>query len=514
MAEGGGPDTGWDFFISYTQADRAWAEWIAWTLEDDGHRVLMQAWDFVPGSNWTKSMQNGVVRATRTIAVLSEAYLQSVFGAAEWQAAWAADPGGEERKLLPVRVTDCDRPGLLASVVGIDVFGRKKANAKEALLKAVAHAQAGRAKPVAAPPFPGESRAIPEPARFPGLPSSWKVTGRNPNFTGRDLELAEISLALTAGSAVTAYSLRGMGGVGKSQLAIEYAHIYAGDYDLAWSIAAEKPAAIPDQFAELARNLGLNPADDLDELRDQVHHALRDLEGWLLIFDNADDAADIRPWLPAIPLRAGVPGHVIITTRRGGFRSLGQVMELDVIDLPAAVRLFRARVPDLEQSAAEEIAAVLGRLPLGLEQAAAYIDITQTPPGDYLHLLKAHTTDMLSEGQAFAHSDTIATVWTLSFDRIQADNPASLQLLEMCAYLAPDSIPLDLFKDHPGQLPAPLAYAVVQLKAFNEAVGTLIDFALAKRTNGGLQLHRLVQAALRARHEQPSRSLPDQSDVP
>src|SRR5215831_15008254 len=103
---------GWDFFISYTQTDRAWAEWIAWILEEDGHRVLVQAWDFVPGTNWIQSMQSGVRDATRTIALLSDAYLKSVYGSAEWQAAWASDPEGTDRKLLTVRVTECDRPGL------------------------------------------------------------------------------------------------------------------------------------------------------------------------------------------------------------------------------------------------------------------------------------------------------------------------------------------------------------------------------------------------------------------
>ena len=96
---------GGDFFVSYTQTDRAWAEWIAWTLEEDGYRVLMQAWDFVPGSNWMQGMQAGIRDAARTIAVLSPDYLRSVYGGAEWQAAWASDPAGQERKLLPVRVS-------------------------------------------------------------------------------------------------------------------------------------------------------------------------------------------------------------------------------------------------------------------------------------------------------------------------------------------------------------------------------------------------------------------------
>ena len=138
---------GCDFFVSYTQADRAWAEWIAWILEEDNHRVLVQAWDFVPGSSWTQSMQHGVSAASRTIAVLSEAYLSSVYGAAEWLEAWRADPAGTERKLLTVRVADCERPGFLGSVVGIDVFGLDEAKAKERLRSSVAAAVSGRLDP-------------------------------------------------------------------------------------------------------------------------------------------------------------------------------------------------------------------------------------------------------------------------------------------------------------------------------------------------------------------------------
>ena len=92
MGTGNERPGGREFFVSYTQADRAWAEWIAWVLEEDGHTVLIQAWDFVPGSNWIQGMQAGVATAARTIAVLSPAYLESEYGTAEWEAAWASDP--------------------------------------------------------------------------------------------------------------------------------------------------------------------------------------------------------------------------------------------------------------------------------------------------------------------------------------------------------------------------------------------------------------------------------------
>jgi hypothetical protein len=505
VTKGDGSGDKWDFFLSYTQADRAWAEWIAWILEEDGHRVLVQAWDFVPGSNWIQGMQAGTRDAARTIALLSGDYLESVFGSAEWQAAWAQDPDGADRKLLVVRVGDCDRPGLLAGVVGVDVFGIAEAAARARLRRMIADALAGRAKPDTAPGFPGAGRAMPREPRFPGaLPQIWKVPARNPNFTGRGPDLEEMARGLAAGSSVTVHSVHGLGGVGKTQLAVEYTYAHAGDYDLVWWIAAEEPTSIPDQFAALAARLGLERAADPEALRDQVHDALRGVPGWLLIFDNADAAGDIVPWLPAGPLPAGIPGHVISTTRRGGFAALGQVMDLDVIDLPAAVRLLRSRVPDLGQETGEQIAQELGRLPLALEQAAAYIDRAQMPAREYLDLLRSRAADLYARGQVTSRKDTIATLWDISLERISGESPAAVQLLDICAYLAPEPIPLDLFTAHPGQLPEPLSAAAADQLAFGDTVAVLVDYSLAKRTAAGLQLHRLVQATIRSRHNPAS----------
>ena len=389
MAAGEASPGGWDFFVSYTQADRAWAEWIAWILEEDGRRVLIQAWDFVSGTNWVQSMQAGTRDAARTIAVLSGEYLTSVFGGAEWQAAWASDPAGTGRKLLTVRVADCNRPGLLATVVGVDLFGLSETAAKARLRDMVSTAIKGRAKPEVQPGFPGAGRAMPQAARFPGaLPQVWNVPARNPNFTGRRGELKQLTRALAAGAA-TVHSLHGMGGVGKTQLATEYAHAHAADYDLVWWVAAEEPAAIPDQFAALADRLGVDLAADPEAVRALVHDRLRTVPGWLLIFDNADQIEDIRPWLPGGPLPLGIPGHVIVTTRRGGFAAMGEVLDLDVIELPDAVRMLRARVPDLDQETAGQIAEELGRLPLALEQAAAWLDLSQMPGQQYLELLRS-----------------------------------------------------------------------------------------------------------------------------
>lgn len=192
---------------------------------------------------------------------------------------------------------------------------------------------------------------------------SWWLTG----------SIRAIAAALSAGSAVTVAAVRGMGGVGKTALVNEYAHVHATNYDLVWWIAAGQPTLVPDQFVRLADELGLDLDGDPDRLPGQVHQALLDVAGWLLVFDNAETVDDLRAWLPRSLMPPGIPGHVVVTTRRGGLKELGPVMDLDVVDPGEAVALMRKRVPDLDEGVAGEIAEELGRLPLALEQAAAYL---------------------------------------------------------------------------------------------------------------------------------------------
>ena len=140
------------FFISYTSADCDWAEWIAWQLEATGYTTVIQAWDFRPGGNFVVAMQRAAAESERTIAVLSPAYLQSGYTAAEWGAAFARDPTGTQGLLLPVRIQVCEPEGLLPQIVYIDLLGLDEGAAKAKLLKGV---QRRRAKPTTAPDFPG-----------------------------------------------------------------------------------------------------------------------------------------------------------------------------------------------------------------------------------------------------------------------------------------------------------------------------------------------------------------------
>jgi hypothetical protein len=498
-----GRDLEWDFFISYTQADRAWAEWIAWLLEEDHHRVLIQAWDFVGGSNWVQRMRDGVSGADRTLAVLSPDYLESEFGTAEWAAAWSTDPLSARRKLLTVRVKECERPDFLGQIVSIDLFGITESEARTRMRRLVAGAMTGRVKPEQPPPFPGGGRVMARKPLFPdALPSVWRVPARNPNFTGREDDLAALAAALAGGTTATVQAVQGMGGVGKTQLATQFAYDHAADYDLVSWLAAEQPAALPDQFTVLAADLGLEPVTDPEGLQGQVHRALREVPGWLLIFDNADDRQDIQPWIPAVPMLAGTRGHVIVTTRRGGFDDLGAVLDLDVVSPGEALALLRTRVPGLPDDTGSELADELGFLPLALDQAAAYLNRSKKPAGDYLRLLRSRAAELYRQGRASGRHDTMATLWDISLEHVTGENQAAAQLLDLCAYLAPERIPLDLFTGHADLLPEPLAAAAGDELAFDEAIAVLVDYSLLKRTETGMQIHRVLQGALRARHQQ------------
>ena len=173
-----------DFFISYTSADRAWAEWIAWELEEADYTTLIQAWDFRPGMNFVTEMQKGAAESSRILIVLSEQFLRSGFTQAEWTSAFAKDPTEANGLLIPVRVVECEPLGLLQARIYVDLVGLSDEEAlRRKLLDGV---KQGRAKPAPRPPIPRSA------TEKPALP----VVGRrtihnlpyrpNPAFTGRD----------------------------------------------------------------------------------------------------------------------------------------------------------------------------------------------------------------------------------------------------------------------------------------------------------------------------------------
>ncbi|HEX4966129.1 MAG TPA: toll/interleukin-1 receptor domain-containing protein [Thermoanaerobaculia bacterium] len=153
-----------DFFVSYASADSDWAEWIAWQLEEAQYSTVLQAWDFSAGSNFVLEMERASREARKTIAVLSSAYLESLFVKPEWAAAFARDPTGVARVLLPVRVRPCLLQGMLSQIIYIDLLNLDERSARKRLLEKIG---GERAKPLSSPTFPGNPDAH-SPRPFPG----------------------------------------------------------------------------------------------------------------------------------------------------------------------------------------------------------------------------------------------------------------------------------------------------------------------------------------------------------
>ena len=318
-----------DFFVSHAGADRAWAEWVAWQLTDAGYTVELDVWDWAAGRNFVLAMSDALDRCDRVVALFSAAYFdRSRYTTEEWTAALLHVPGTEQGRLVPVRVEDVPAggmPAVLRPLVFCDLFGLDAAEARRVLLEAVQ----GPERPDGEPVFPG--RGTPgglrklggAGPRLPGsVPRVWNLPARNPGFTGRDGLLVAVRERLLAGDRAVVQAFQGMGGVGKTQLAIEYAYRFAGAYDLAWWVNAEQAGLIGDQFAALGAALGCVQAGaGAEVVRAAVLGELRERGRWLLVFDNAENPADITGWLP------GGGGHVLITSRErsvGGGRRAGR----------------------------------------------------------------------------------------------------------------------------------------------------------------------------------------------
>ncbi len=315
------------FFVSYNRADINWAEWIAWELEEAGYHTTVQAWDFRPGSNFVTEMQEKLETADRVIAVLSQDYLEAKFTRAEWAAAFSNDPTGEKGLLLPVRVRDCDPEALLKSIVYIDLVDVEESKARARLLAGVKNE---RAKPPSKPKFPGVFQQAAQPLVFPGaLPAVWNVpVQRNPDFRGRDDLLAELYASLNAGAAGEARgrAVYGQGGVGKTQIAVEYAYRHTSDYQLVWWVRAETVASLAADYAGLYRKLALVPPDTNDQsyMNGAVRRWLEENERWLLVFDNAVRPEEIADF---VPRKGG--GHFLVTSRNAGWGALCDEREVE-----------------------------------------------------------------------------------------------------------------------------------------------------------------------------------------
>ena len=216
--------------------------------------------------------------------------------------------------------------------------------------------------------------------------------------------------------------LSGLGGAGKTSVAVEYAYRHLAEVRVAWQLACEDPTVLTAGFAELAAQLG---ARDLLDARDpvaSVHGVLADYPAeWLLVFDNAPDRASVQAFLPP----AG-RGRVLVTSRSALWPP-GQGMDVPVLDTEAAAGFLLARTGDPDQRAATDLAGELGGLPLALEQAAAYLYATAGSLAGYLAAFRQRRQHLLARGEPAGYGKTVATTWSLAFGRLEQSAPSAVE---------------------------------------------------------------------------------------
>ncbi|MGW1489963.1 tetratricopeptide repeat protein [Streptomyces sp. NPDC002402] len=343
-----------------------------------------------------------------------------------------------------------------------------------------------------------EVNAPPGSANLPGSASGVFV-GR-----GGELERLRELLAREGEAAVIqpqaqsrTQAIHGLGGIGKSALALHYAHEHRRAYTLVWWITAESTEQIVIGLAGLAVRLCPQWATTAG-VEERAAWAILWLQwhpGWLLVFDNVEDPNDLRHYLGALP-----DGHHLVTSRRAtGWHAIAPTMALGLLDPDASAHLLctlalgPGRSPDPEtRHQAETLAKELGYLPLALEQVGAYLYQTGTDLGTYRELL-GQVLDTAADG--IDPQRTIARIWDHTFTAIGGRDPLAVTLLHTIAWLAPDDIPRSLL--------VPLAPVPI---ALGEALGVLHAYNMIAFTTDrqSITVHRLVQNVLRARTGEPS----------
>ena len=325
----------------------------------------------------------------------------------------------------------------------------------------------------------------------------------NPNFTGRQEFLSALAQPLNqAATSPKIFALVGNGGMGKTQIALQHAHIPENDFKYVWWLRSEEPSTLLDDYIGMAEDLNL-PGWNLRDTDQTVKSVKRWLEcecssNWLLVFDNAQEPDDLMIYLPV----AG-SGQVIITSRLSVWDGMAKTLEVGVFQKDEkkneSVDFLLKRTAKNDRKGATNLAQELGGMPLALEQAGAYINATGISFPDYLGRFKKDRKELLGHGKPENYQNTVATTWEISFQAVQKERPVAGDLLNLCAFLAPDAISRCMLEEGAKHLPEPLASCVQKTSELDGCIATLKKYSLINVTDNLISIHRLVQAVVQDR---------------
>lgn len=334
---------------------------------------------------------------------------------------------------------------------------------------------------------------------------------RNPYFTGREEILKQLHDAFTKNSATSRMqAICGLGGLGKSQIAIEYAYRHRDIYPHVFWVRADSQLALSTVFVEIARLLDLpeKDAQSPDDAVRAVNLWLEDNPGWLLIFDNADTPELLKGFRPH-----NAKGNVLLTSRAQVFDTIGiaKPFEIEAMLPEEALKFFFTRTGRddnnnvREREAAAQIGEELGYLPLALEQAGAFITAKKARFQDYLAGYRKRRLELLKESRPVAgdYPESVATTWAINFQEVEKLSEAASDLLRASAFLSPDRIPIELIATGKSELGPALSAALAAVDddplALNQVLEPLTRYSFIRLDSDSqtYNIHRLVQEVLK-----------------
>lgn len=468
-------DWQWDVALSFAVAQRSYVEQVSECLKAWGVRCFYDADEQLDLWGRHLAEELPLVFGTLTGAVvvfISREYAERDWTRLERRAAINEAVSRRREFVLPARTDDTSLPGLISGMVTIDLRGKEAHDFARMLYEKLLRL--------------GIVRAEVEGSADDALrPAIWNVPGRLASFTGRSEVLNKVEKTLLAPNSTSLTALHGLGGVGKTQLAIEYAHRHASRYTLVWWVDAAQSSVINEHIARLAPRIGLEASGSVVEDANNVIDHLRRRRKWLLIFDGVERPSDVRQWIPS------GSGDILVTSRHPGWGALGNRLEIEVFSETEAIALIKRRVQLIEQDAAISFVREMGCLPLALEQAASYLEETGVASSTYLRRLRVNRSLMIGKGIDLVYGGNVASVWMISLERLRIQSPLAVELLSACACGASEAIPVDLLRHHP-QL-AGGSGAVGPSLELDDALGAAMSYSLVRRREDSIQLHKLVQ---------------------
>jgi len=505
----------------YADTDEVWLHKLETHLRLLQRQKLISLWHaqlITPGIDWVKAIESHLETASVILLLVSADFLASDFCYNVAMAQALARQEAGEAYVLPILVHPVDwHDAPFAHLQPLPTNARPLSTWEHQELALANIATSIRRLLQEAPGSPATLLAGMKPLLW-NLPYP-----RNPLFLGRDAELAQMRSSLRAGE-VTALTqiqaISGLGGIGKTQLALEYAYRYRRDYHTIFWARAESTEALVSSYIALAALLKLpeREAREQDVTVQALKIWLQTHQKWLLILDNADELSLLPAFLPP-----NLGGHVLLTTRAAATGRFAQRLEIAILSPEHGALLLLRRAAlissetTLEQVSQEvrelalRMSCELGGLPLALDQAGAYLEETGTSLSSYWQLYQQYRAELLHHrgGVVTDHPAPVATTWLLSFRRAEEKHPAAADLLRLCAFLSPDAIPeevLTVGTSFLGPTLAPMAMNAFQL---NQAIEALRAYSLIGRDSKEktLSLHRLVQAVLQDTLEEQQKRL-------